>query len=333
MFTDKTLFENKVILITGATGTVGGEVFGFLFSKFLGSIKEIRVISRDEYKLFLLMEKVGHHKKVVPELGDIRDKDFVRKVMSDVDIVIHSAALKRVEFGELYPYELIQTNIEGTKNIVELSMESNVSKCFMVSTDKAVEPTSIYGATKLVAERIFISSNISKLNRNTKFSIGRFGNIFGSRGSLVDVLKQKKENNEPVQITDPNMTRFWISRKDVARYIVKFISIMEGGEIFIPKMYSTSILEVIDAIYPNAKKEEIGPRIGERIHEIIISDTERKFCFESDDYFVIYSEIVNSKKPFEDTYLKGLKKVDYNVSFVSKDWQNKEILKYLLENV
>ncbi len=325
MLINEKVFENKTIFITGATGTIGSSILKYIIENFYNTIKEIRVLSRDEYKLAKLMENLKNYKKVFPKLGDIRDLNSLRQYLSGVDIVIHSAALKRVEFGEYYPYELVKTNIEGTKNITDACIENKVSKVIMISTDKAVEPSSTYGATKLCAERIFIASNIDERNKfSTLFSIVRLGNVIGSRGSIFEIVKEKKQANEPINVTNKDMTRFWITTEEVSRFIVKVISTMSGGEIFIPKMTATKVIELIKTIYPSAKIIETKPRPGEKIHEKLISEYEKNVCFESEDCFVVYPEIIEEIKPSETTYLKNWKKVSNTLTFSSIDYIAKQ---------
>lgn len=332
MLTEKSQLEGKTILITGATGTIGGGILKYLIHNFYEVIKEIRILSRDEYKLARLMGELREYRKVSPKLGDIRDSRTIRNYTRGVDIVIHSAALKRVEFGEYYPYELVKTNIVGTKNIVDACIENKVEKAVMISTDKAVEPSSTYGATKLCAERIFIAGNVDeRSNFRTRFSVIRFGNVINSRGSIFEVIKEKKLNNEPVYITDKNMTRFWITIEEVSRFVTRSICIMEGGEIFIPKMQATRVIDLVRIMYPSGKIIESEPRPGEKIHEKLISDYEKRICFESEECFVVYPEIINERKPFNTTYLANWKRITSHTSLSSKDLLTLE--PYLFEEI
>ncbi|MCX8028699.1 MAG: polysaccharide biosynthesis protein [Brevinematales bacterium] len=304
------VFEDKIVFITGATGTIGGGFLKYLVNNFYDSIREIRILSRDEYKLSKLMEEYRSFGKISPKLGDIRDLEIMKKYTVGVDILIHSAALKRVEFGEYYPYELVKTNIQGTYNIVEASIANKLEKVILVSTDKAVEPSSTYGATKLVAERIILSANVDERNNfGTLFSVVRLGNVINSRGSIFEIVNEKKKKREPVHITNKEMTRFWITIEESSRFIVKSLSIMIGGEIFIPKMPSTKVVDVVKLMYPEAEILETVPRPGEKINEKLVSEYEKRICFESEDCFVVYPEIINERKPIEATYLKEWKQV------------------------
>ncbi|MFN4244794.1 MAG: polysaccharide biosynthesis protein [Brevinematia bacterium] len=321
MLIEKSVFENKVIFITGATGTIGGGILKYFIENFCDVVKEIRILSRDEYKLAKLIDSFKYYGKLSPKLGDIRDINSIKQYTKGVDIVIHSAALKRVEFGEYYPYELVKTNIEGTKNIVDACIENNVKRVVMISTDKAVEPSSTYGATKLCAERIFIAGNIDERNSfNTLFSVVRLGNVIGSRGSIFEILKEKEHNQEPFYITHKDMTRFLITVEEVSKFVTKVISIMSGGEIFIPKMTSRKIIELIKEIYPSMEIIETKPRPGEKIHEKLVSDYEKNICFESEDCFVIYPDIINDRKPLSTTYLCSWNRVSSTSSFLSSDF-------------
>ncbi len=311
MLTDNFL-GNKVIFITGATGTVGGSILRYIVENFYDDVGAIKVLSRDEYKLFRLVEEfksLDRDNKIIPRLGDIRDREAINSYLSGVDIVIHSAALKRVEFGEFYPYEVIKTNIEGTKNIVDACIQNGISRAVLISTDKAVEPTSIYGATKLCAERLFIAANVEERNMfKTLFSVVRFGNIINSRGSIFEIIQEKKERGEPVELTHPDMTRYWITKEEASKFVMDVIRIMTGGEIFIPKMSYSKVVDIIRELYPSAEVIITSPRPGEKINESLISEYEENIKFEFENMFVIYSSIINEKKPYETTFLKNAKK-------------------------
>ncbi|MCS7298735.1 MAG: polysaccharide biosynthesis protein [Spirochaetia bacterium] len=320
MLTEEVYLQDKVIFITGATGTIGGGFLSYLVQNFYEVVKEIRILSRDEYKLSKLLEEFRDYKKISPKLGDIRDLEVLKRYTRGVDVLIHSAALKRVEFGEYYPYELVKTNIEGTKNIVDICIENRVEKAILVSTDKAVEPTSTYGATKLCSEKIFISANLDERNNfETLFSVVRFGNVINSRGSIFEIVKERKAKGEPIYITDLNMTRFWITIEEASRFILKVLNIMVGGEIFIPKMQSSKVIDVVKVLYPKASIVETTPRPGEKVYEKLVSEYEQRICFEDEDYFVVYPDIINDRRPFQNTYIRNLHKVQNTQSFSSKD--------------
>ena len=314
--------KNKVIFITGATGTVGGSILRYIVENFYDDFKAIKVLSRDEYKLFRLVEEfksLDKDNKIIPRLGDIRDREAITSYLSGVDIVIHSAALKRVEFGEFYPYEVVKTNIEGTKNIVDACIQNKVNRAVLVSTDKAVEPTSIYGATKLCAERLFIAANIEERNNfKTLFSVVRFGNIINSRGSIFEIIQDKKKKGEPVELTHPDMARYWITKEDVSKFVVEVINLMTGGEIFIPKMSYSKVIDIIKELYPSAEIVITSPRPGEKINESLISEYEKNIAFDYENMFVIYPEIINSKKPYDTTFLRNMRKLSevINLSFI-----------------
>jgi len=305
--------KNKVIFITGATGTVGGSILRYIVENFYDDVKAIKVLSRDEYKLFKLVEEfkpLDRNGKIIPRLGDIRDREAITSYLSGVDVVIHSAALKRVEFGEFYPYEVVKTNIEGTKNIVDACIQNKVSRAVLISTDKAVEPTSIYGATKLCAERLFIAANIEERNNfKTLFSIVRFGNIVNSRGSIFEIIQDRKSKGEPIELTHPDMARYWITKEEASKFVVDIIGIMTGGEIFIPKMSYAKVIDIIKELYPSAEIVITSPRPGEKINESLISEYEKNIAFDSDNMFVIYPEIINSKKPYDTTFLRNMRKL------------------------
>lgn len=282
--------KGKTILITGATGSFGRAFTEFVLSKNLG-IKKLIVFSRDELKQFemkntLLKNETG---KLRFFLGDVRDKDRLYRAFQDVDIIIHAAALKQVPAAEYNPFEFIKTNIMGSQNIIEAALDNKVSNVIALSTDKAVSPINLYGATKLCAEKLFISANNISGKKNIKFSVVRYGNVFGSRGSVFPYFKNLgKDKSFP--ITHKDMTRFNISLKQSIDLVIWAINNNIGGEILVPKLPSFKITELAKSIDKNKKIKIIGLRPGEKIHEELISELESRNTYDVGKYYSIFNE-------------------------------------------
>ena len=280
------MFKNKTILITGGTGS-----FGKAFLKYLlinhKDIKKIIIFSRDELKQFEM--SVQFSEKKYPNirffLGDIRDIDRLSRALEEVDYVIHTAALKQVPAAEYNPFEVIKTNIIGTQNIIDAIIDSNVEKAIALSTDKAAAPINLYGSSKLAADKIFIAANNYS---QKKFSVVRYGNVFGSRGSVVPLFLEQSKTGK-VYLTDERMTRFTITLEEGVEFVINCLGKMWGGELFVPKIPSYKILDVLRAFAPSAKKINIGIRPGEKIHEEMITSSDSFNTIEFKDYFVIIS--------------------------------------------
>ncbi len=298
------MFKNKTILITGGTGSFGKAFLEYLLINHK-DIKKIIIFSRDELKQFELSVKFNEKKypHIRYFLGDIRDKDRLDRAMEDVDYVIHAAALKQVPAAEYNPFEVIKTNVIGAQNIVEACLNSNVKKVIALSTDKACAPINLYGATKLCSDKLFISANNIVGKRKLAFSVVRYGNVMGSRGSVIpEFFKQKKSGS--INITDKNMTRFNITLQESIDLVIWALKNSVGGEIFVPKIPSYKILDVAKAIAPEAKINIIGARPGEKIHEELVTESESVYAIEFKKYFVILTNMINySNKDYS-----GLKK-------------------------
>ena len=313
---------NKSILITGGTGSFGKAFLNKIIKKKLG-FKKIAIFSRDELKQYELQNL--YPKKKYPFLrffiGDIRDKDRFAFSIKDIDIVVHAAALKHVEISEYNPFEFIKTNIMGTQNVVDACMESNVEKAILVSTDKAVAPENLYGATKLCAEKIFTNSNNVKGNKKIDFAVVRYGNVFGSRGSVLhEFIKQKKKKK--FLITDLRMTRFHITLDMSVKLVIDAIKFAEGGDIYIPKLKSFYIRDLAKAICQNTKIREVGIRPGEKIHETLVSNTENNNLFKVKNYFVIKSNKIKNKIKMNMKFSSGENKKFLSVSDLKKNIEN-----------
>ncbi len=286
-------FSGKTLFITGGTGS-----FGKKFTKTVlesnPDVKKIIIYSRDEFKQFM-MSNMPELKKYLPKIrffiGDVRDKERLRLAMENVDYVIHAAALKQVPACEYNPFEAIKTNVLGAQNVIDVALESNVEKVVALSTDKASSPVNLYGATKLCSDKLFIAANGYRGDKRTKFSVVRYGNVAGSRGSVIPYfLNLVKEKAEYLPITDCSMTRFWLKLEEAVEMVINAFEVMQGGELFVKKIPSMRMPELAQAIAPDLPIREIGIRPGEKIHEQMISEEDAHHTMEFDRYYVIYPD-------------------------------------------
>ncbi len=338
------MFKNKSILVTGGTGSFGKAFIKYLIKNFKG-FKKIIIFSRDELKQFemasLLSEK--DYPFIRYFIGDVRDLSRLKRALEEVDYVIHAAALKQVEAAEYNPFEVIKTNIVGAQNIIEACLESpKVKKVVALSTDKAVSPINLYGASKLCSDKLFISANNIVGNKKKIFSVVRYGNVMGSRGSVIPVfLEQKKRGT--IKVTDPSMTRFNITMTDSIKLVLHALDKSLGGEIFVPKIPSYKILTLAKAIGEKSKIKIVGVRPGEKIHEELISISEARHTLDIGKYYVILSpSLERSNNPLSmylyKKYLnkKNTKKVpkdfEYNSGRNKKFLNIEEIRKLLKDN-
>ena len=304
----------KSILITGGTGSFGKAFLELLLTKYK-NFSRIVIFSRDEFKQFELSntEIVKKNKKRIRFfIGDIRDKERLEYAFNGIDVVVHAAALKQVESSEYNPTEVIKTNINGAQNIIDAAIKTNVKSVIALSTDKAVSPINLYGASKLCSDKLFIAANNVKGKRNIKFSVARYGNVLGSRGSVIPYfLKLKKDKKNFFPITHRDMTRFWISMNEALEMIVWLIKNQKGGEILIPKIPSSRITDLAKAIDPNKKHKIIGVKKGEKIHETLISKDDGFNTIELGKYYLVLAD----KKMF--SLYKNCKRLKNNFSFSS----------------
>ncbi len=288
------VLKNKIILITGGTGSFGKSFVKYLLKN--SQAKKIIIFSRDELKQSQMQSELKNDQRLRFFIGDVRSLHRLERALNGVDIVVHAAALKQVTTMEYNPFEAVETNILGSQNVIDASIDQGVDKVILISTDKAAQPTSLYGSTKLCAEKLFISGN-SYSGGKTKFSCVRYGNVIGSRGSVVDKLL----THQPVGITDKRMTRFWITLEQSFKLVMFALENMEKGEIFIPKLPSMKLLDLFEAVEPGVKRKTIGILPGEKIHEMLLSKEEARHTVELGDYYVILSECYNL---FPDAYQK-----------------------------
>ncbi len=279
-------WKQQSVLITGGSGSMGKKLTEFILNTY--HPKRLIIFSRDELKQHE-MRQVFPDTEGSPMryfIGDVRDVDRLRRAMNGVDIVIHAAALKHVPACEYNPIEAVMTNIMGAKNVIEAALDMKVKRVMAISTDKAVSPTNLYGATKLVAEKLFVQANAYSGEGPTRFSCVRYGNVVGSRGSVIPLfLKQRKTGK--VSVTDKRMTRFWLTLDQVVRFVTNCLEQMQGGEVFIPKIPSMSLIDVVTAVAPDCQIDMIGIRPGEKLHEILISEDEARHTLELDNMYIV----------------------------------------------
>ncbi|WDV46154.1 UDP-N-acetylglucosamine 4,6-dehydratase (inverting) [Clostridiaceae bacterium M8S5] len=287
------MLDNKSILITGGTGSFGKKFIKMVLSKF--NPKRIVVYSRDEYKQFVMKNTFSKQftKEQMSKLrffiGDVRDKDRLYRAFKDIDYVIHAAAMKQVPACEYNPFEAIKTNIHGAQNVIDAALDRGVKKVVALSTDKAVNPINLYGGTKLVSDKLFVSANAYSGKDGTIFSVVRYGNVAGSRGSVIPFFKtliEKGENELP--ITDFRMTRFWITLEQGVELVFKAIKESKGGETYISKIPSFNITDLAKALLPNCMLKEVGIREGEKIHEVMVTRDDSRMTYEYEKHYIIY---------------------------------------------
>lgn len=277
-------WTNKIVLVTGGTGSFGKKVIRILLDEYKPA--KVIVYSRDELKQHEMRAAGYEDHNLRYFIGDVRDLDRMRRAFEGVDIVIHAAALKQVPACEYNPMEAIKTNILGSSNVIDAALDAGVEKVIALSTDKAVNPINLYGATKLAAEKLFIQSNSYAGGRKTRFACVRYGNVVGSRGSVVPMFLRQRDSGQ-VTVTDERMTRFWISLDQGARFVIRCVEQMHGGEVFVPKIPSMSIIDLAKTIAPDAEINVVGIRPGEKLHEVLISEDEARTTIELDDMFVV----------------------------------------------
>jgi UDP-N-acetylglucosamine 4,6-dehydratase len=321
------MFAGKTILITGGTGSFGKAFVRKALKEY--DFKKIIVYSRDEFKQY-------HMAKAFPSdrlrffIGDVRDASRVYRAMAGgVDYVIHAAAMKHVTASEYNPFEAVQTNVIGAQNIVNAAIDAGVQKVVALSTDKACNPVNLYGATKLCSDKLFIAANAYSGKMVTRFAVVRYGNVIGSRGSVVPLYKELSPSGE-LPVTDERMTRFWITLPQAVQFVADSFAIMNGGELFIPKIPSMKITDLAEAVVPGCRKKIIGIRPGEKLHEMMISRDDSRNLYELEDRYIKMPDF-----PFWKTVLPdGALQVDEGFEFASdtnKLWLNVEQLRTLLD--
>ncbi len=286
-------WSEKTILITGGTGSFGNKFVEIVLKKY--KPKKLIVFSRDELKQYKMSQKFTDDCMRF-FIGNVRDKERLHRAFDGVDIVIHAAALKQVPTSEYNPFEAVKTNVLGAENIINVAIDNNIEKIIALSSDKAVNPVNLYGATKLCSDKLFIAGNsYVGWKRRTRFSVVRYGNVMGSRGSVVPFFREKAKTGK-IPITDERMTRFWITLEQAVEFVIKCLTIMKGGEIFIPKIPSMKIVDLASVIAPECGFEIVGIRPGEKLHEILIPEDEIRYTVEYDDLYIIQPDILGRKE-------------------------------------
>jgi len=281
------IFEGKTVLITGGTGSFGQRMVKSLLEK--GSPKAVRIYTRGELKQVEMERLFPGESRLRFLIGDIRDRERLYRAMKGVDIVIHAAALKHVPVCEYNPAEAVKTNINGAMNLVDAAIDNGVERVMTLSTDKAVHPVNLYGATKAVMEKIVIQGNVYRGGKGTSFSCVRYGNVVGSSGSIVPLFLQQSKKGE-ITITDDRMTRFWITLDQGVEFVTRCTGMMKGGEIFVPKIPSMRVADLAKVVAPSAKIKIIGIRPGEKLHEALLTEDESRHAKEFDRHFIIEPE-------------------------------------------
>ncbi|MBQ2937108.1 MAG: UDP-N-acetylglucosamine 4,6-dehydratase (inverting) [Lachnospiraceae bacterium] len=327
------MLDNKTILITGGTGS-----FGKCFTKYVlthYNPKKIIIYSRDEFKQFIMQGEFREYAdKLRFFIGDVRDKERLTRAFEGVDYVIHAAALKQVPACEYNPNEAIKTNIHGAQNVIDAALDTNVKKVVALSTDKAVNPVNLYGGTKLVSDKLFIAANAYAGNKDINFSIVRYGNVAGSRGSVIPKFYDMiKKGCTELTITDYRMTRFWISLTQGVELVIKALEEATGGETFISKIPSFKISDLAEAMMPGCKTREIGIYPGEKLHEIMVTVEDSATTYEYDKHFIVYPQVTWNEKQKINT---SGKKVEEGFSYSSDNntqWLSVEEIRELLKTV
>lgn len=317
--------KNKSVLVTGGTGSFGKK---FINEALKQDLKKIIVFSRDELKQHEMAQEYTDE-RIRFFIGDVRDKSRLYRAFESVDIVIHAAALKHVGACEYNPFEAIKTNIDGAQNIIEAAIDKGITNVIALSTDKACSPINLYGATKLASDKLFVAANSYVGEKRTKFSVVRYGNVVGSRGSVVPFFKKKRQTGI-LPITDERMTRFWITLDQGVKFVMDSLRRMQGGEIFVPKIPSMKVTDLAKAIGPDCEIKIVGIRPGEKLHEAMITEDDARRTLEYEDYYVIQPEFSWWKADHMDGGKPLLEGFGY-VSNINDEWLSIDQLKTLVE--
>jgi UDP-N-acetylglucosamine 4,6-dehydratase/5-epimerase len=275
--------QGKSVLVTGGTGSFGKRFIATALERL--NLKRLVVFSRDELKQFEMQQKID-----APNLryfiGDVREPDRLHRAFEGIDVVVHAAALKQVPAAEYNPFEAIKTNVIGAENIINAAIDHGVERIIALSTDKAANPINTYGATKLCSDKLFVAGNVYAGSRKTRFAVVRYGNVVGSRGSVIPFFMARKKTGM-LPITDPRMTRFWITLQQGVDFVIDCLERMYGGELYVPKIPSMNIMDLANAIAPECKHEVVGIRPGEKLHEVMVTDDDARNTVELDDRYVV----------------------------------------------
>lgn len=330
------MLNNKSILITGGTGSFGNRFTEIILEKY--DPNKIIIYSRDEYKQDIMFKDFS---RKFPEkssklrffIGDVRDKDRLERAFKDVDYVIHAAAMKQVPACEYNPFEAIKTNINGAQNVIDAALNCNVKKTIALSTDKAVNPINLYGGTKLVSDKLFVSANSYSGSQGTIFSVVRYGNVSGSRGSIIPFYRELIENSvEELPITDTRMTRFWMTLDDAVNLVIKALDESKGGETYVFKNPSYKVIDIAEALNPGGRIKVVGIREGEKLHECMITIDDSRVTYDYGDHYIIYPNYVwwNKNNFFKEGGEIIEEGWEYN-SGTNTKWLDAETLKKMIE--
>lgn len=311
------IFKNKNILVTGGTGSIGSEIVRRVLKY---EPKVVRILSRDETKQYELEKELGNREKVRFLIGDVRDKDRLNRAFEGIDIIFHAAAMKHVPACEYNPFEAVKTNVIGTQNVIDSALDNEVEKVISISTDKAASPANTMGATKLLAEKLIIDANFYKGPRKTVFSCVRFGNVMGSRGSVIPLFRKQIQNGGPVTVTDPEMTRFMMSIPQAVDLVFKATKMAQGGEIFIFKMPVVKLGDMVRVMIENLapkygfdqdsiRIDNVGIRDGEKMFEHLMSEEEAQYAYETEGMFLVIPKSFHSEYSME--FAKKTDKKEY----------------------
>ena len=320
--------RGKSLLITGGTGSFGKRFVATALERL--ELKRLVVLSRDELKQYE-MQQVYDAPNLRYFLGDVRDPDRLHRAFDGIDVIVHAAALKQVPAAEFNPFEAIKTNVIGAENIINAAIDHGVQRVIALSTDKAANPINVYGATKLCSDKLFVAGNVYSGARDTRFAVVRYGNVVGSRGSVIPFFLSRRKTGV-LPITDPRMTRFWITLQQGVDFVIDCIERMVGGEMFVPKIPSMNIMDLADAIAPECKHEIVGIRPGEKLHEVMVPEDDARNTVELDDRYVILP-------PFDWAWLEDYKRLPrcpegFRYSSETNDrWLKKHQLTELLDRV
>lgn len=327
------MLNNKSILITGGTGSFGNHFTEYILEHY--NPKKIVIYSRDEYKQFVMANKFKEHtNKLRFFIGDVRDKERLSRALNGIDYVVHAAALKQVPACEYNPIEAIKTNIDGATNLINAVLDSNVTRVVALSTDKAVNPVNLYGGTKLVSDKLFIAANAYSGEQDIRFSVVRYGNVAGSRGSVIPFFKGIiDDGGKTLPITDYHMTRFWISLEEGIELVIKALTESKGGETFISKIPSFKVTDLAKAMLPDCDMPEIGIREGEKLHEVMVTKEDSFHTYEYNKHYIVYPHFIWWS---EDRVIPGGKKVGQGFEYSSEtndEWLSVEDLQKLLKTI
>ncbi|MBI4396951.1 MAG: UDP-N-acetylglucosamine 4,6-dehydratase (inverting) [Elusimicrobia bacterium] len=321
-------WKNQVILLTGGTGSFGQKFTEIVLKKY--KPQTVRIFSRDEWKQWD-MEKRFRDPRLRFFLGDVRDKDRLRRAMEGATLVVHAAALKQVPLCEYNPFEAIKTNVMGAQNVIDAALDAGIPRVMALSTDKAVNPVNLYGASKLCAEKLFVQGNAYTGPRSTRFSCVRYGNVVGSRGSVLPLFLAQRSTGR-LTVTDERMTRFWLTLEQGVAFVVRCIEQMRGGEVFVPKIPSMRLIDMARAVAPQARIDVTGIRPGEKIHEVLITEDEAPRTYDGKDGYVV----LPSYDPQERPTVKNIKFLSPQFRYSSEtntQWMTKNELLKIVEGL